>query len=405
VVTADRLLVFMACGVRNLAYGMSSVILGVYLAGLGLSATVIGGVFTAALAGGALLTVGLSSVADRLGRRKIACVSAALMAASAAGFALADQPALLAIAAAFGAANPSGKEIGPFLSVEQAILPQVVKPEKRTVTFAIYNMVASYAGALGALAVGLPGLAGLQGTVAHRSLVWAYTGLAVLLLVLYTRFSPEVEVVPGPVQLGRRAHARGSMFGLGPSRGVVFRLAALFAADAFGGGFIVQSILAYWLVLRYGVNVAGLGAIFFATNVAAALSFLAAAPLARRIGLLNTMVFTHLPSNVLLLLVPLMPDVQWAVVVLVARYLLSQLDVPTRQSYTMAIVQPEERSAAAGFTSVARNASQALAPAFTGATLAVPAAGLPFIIGGCLKIVYDVAILLVFRKFRPPEEG
>ena len=188
------------------------------------------------------------------------------------------------------------------------------------------------------------------------------------------------------------------------SRAVVAKLAALFAVDSFAGGFVVQGLVAYWFNLRFGADPAVLGLIFFGTNLFSAASFLAAVPIARRIGLLRTMVFTHLPSNVLLMLVPLMPSLEAAVAMLLARHLLSQLDVPTRQSYTMAIVAPDERSAAAGLTSVAKNAAAAIAPAFAGATLAVPSLGLPFLVAGGLKVVYDLTIYAVFRGVRPPEE-
>jgi MFS family permease len=220
----------------------------------------------------------------------------------------------------------------------------------------------------------------------------------VVLLGLFRSLSPRVEAPVG----GPRAPGRG--LGVVRSRGIVARLAGLFALDAFAGGFVVQGLMAYWFYLRYGLDTAALAGIFFGTSLLAALSFLLAAPLAQRIGLLNTMVFTHLPSNLLLLLVPFVPGPGAAVAVLLARNLLSQLDVPTRQSYTMAVVVPEERAAAAGLLAVARNAAAAVAPAFAGITLAAPALGLPFLIGGGLKIVYDLWILAVFRHVRPPEE-
>ncbi len=226
-------------------------------------------------------------------------------------------------------------------------------------------------------------------------MLWAYAGAAVILVGLFRSLSPRVEA--GPSQ------TRG--VGLRRSRGVVARLAALFALDAFAGGFVLQGLMAYWFSLRYGVDTGTLGAIFFGTNVLAAVSFLAAAPLAKRIGLLNTMVFTHLPSNVLLILVPLMPTLPLAVAMLLARHLLSQLDVPTRQSYTMAVVDPGERAAAAGVMAVARNTAAALAPGIAGPMLAVPALGLPFLAAGGLKIVYDIVILVLFRGVRPPEEA
>jgi MFS family permease len=397
-ISPDGWLLFAACGVRNFAYGFLSVVLGLYLSALGIDAATIGVIFGAALVGGAVMTIALTGVADRLGRRRVLVVGAALMAGAGAVFAVTYQVVVLLVAAVVGTISPSGKEVGPFLSVEQAILPQTTSDAHRTEVFATYNLVSSLATAVGALLVGLPALLGLAGLDAYRGLAWGYAAAAVVLLLLFARLSPAVEAgavaAPGA--------ARG--FGLQRSRGVVARLAALFAVDAFAGGFIVQGIVAYWLYLRYDLDLAALGAIFFGTNLLAALSFLAAAPLARRIGLLNTMVFTHLPSNVLLLLVPLAPSVEIAVGCLLVRHLLSQLDVPTRQSYTMAIVGPSERAAAAGVLSVSRNAAAAVAPVFAGFTLAVPALGLPFLIAGSLKIAYDLAVFAVFRQIRPPEE-
>lgn len=394
----DGWLLLATCGVRSFAYGFLSVILGLYLAALGLGAGAIGGIFTAALAGGAVMTVFLTSVADRVGRRRMLIGGALLMALAATVFALTDNWIWLTVAAILGTISPSGKEVGPFLSLEQAILPQTTSDERRTSTFAIYNLVGSVAGALGALAVGWPSVFGLEPLPGYRLLVWAYAVVSLLLLILFAALSPAVEataVTPLPRRHGLGVHR---------SRKVVAKLALLFAIDAFAGGFVVQSLVAYWFFLRYGVETQVLGPIFFGTNLFSALSFLVAVPIARRIGLLNTMVFTHLPSNVLLILVPFMPSLKLAVVVLFARHLLSQLDVPTRQSYTMAVVDPDERSAAAGITSVARNAAAALAPAFTGAVLSVPSLGLPFVLAGGLKIIYDLTIFTLFRHVRPPEE-
>jgi MFS family permease len=396
--TADGWLLFATGGVRNFAYGFLSVILALYLAALGLDANAIGVIFAAALAGGAVMTIALTAVADRLGRRRLLMVGAVLMALAGAVFALAEAPVLLAAAAVLGTISPSGKEVGPFLSIEQAILPETTSAERRTSTFAAYNLVASLAGAVGALAVGLPELLGLPALLGYRALVWGYVAGALVLLALFARLSPAVEA---PAVDAAGPPSRG---GVQRSRGIVARLAGLFALDAFAGGFIVQSLMAYWLFLRYGADPAQLGAIFFGTNLLSAVSFLAAAPLARRFGLLNTMVFTHLPSNVLLVLVPLMPSLGAAVALLLVRYLLSQLDVPTRQSYTMAIVDPAERAAAAGVLSVARNAGAALGPLVASPALVVPALGLPFIFAGGLKIIYDLAIWSVFRHVRPPEE-
>jgi MFS family permease len=393
----DGWLLFATCGVRSFAYGFLSVILGLYLDAIGLSTSAIGWIFTAALAGGAMMTILITAIADSFGRKVLLVVGSLMMALAGSAFVVSDDPILLAIAAIFGTISPSGKEVGPFLALEQAILPQTTSDRQRTVAFAAYNLVGSLAGAIGALAVGLPTYFSLTAISGYRLLIWIYVTLAILLVVLFVLLSPKVEAT-------KKAEPTIPRVGLQKSRGIVGKLAGLFALDAFAGGFIVQSIVAYWFYLRYNTDLNSLGGIFFGTNVLAALSFLAAPVIARRIGLLNTMVFTHLPSNVLLLLIPFMPNVEWAVVVLLIRHLLSQMDVPTRQSYTMAVVEADERAAAAGILSVARNAGAAIAPLFTAAILAAPTLGLPFLLAGGLKIVYDLWIFTVFRHVKPPEE-
>ncbi|HSQ13158.1 MAG TPA: MFS transporter [Candidatus Deferrimicrobium sp.] len=395
----DGWLLFASCGVRSLAYGFLSVILGLYLDAIGLSATAIGWIFTAALAGGAVMTIVITAVADSFGRKTLLIVGAVLMALAGLAFAVSDNPMVLTLAAIFGTISPSGKEVGPFLSLEQAILPQTTSDRHRTAVFSAYNLVGSFAGALGALTVSLPSLFSLTTAIAgYRFLIWGYVASALLLAGLFTLLSPEVEAP-------KRTRLSARQLVLQKSRGIVIKLAGLFALDAFAGAFIVQSIVAYWFYLRYQTDLNTLGGIFFGTNILAALSFLAAPAIARRFGLLNTMVFTHLPSNILVLLVPLMPNVDWAVAVLLLRHLLSQMDVPTRQSYTMAVVDADERAAAAGVLAVARNAGAAVAPLFTGAMLAVPTLGLPFLLAGGIKIVYDLWIFAVFRHVRPPEES
>ena len=394
----DGWLLFASCGVRSLAYGFLSVILGLYLDAIGLNATAIGWIFTAALAGGALMTILITAIADSFGRKLLLIAGAIMMALAGCVFAVSDNPILLAIAAIFGTISPSGKEVGPFLSLEQAILPQTTHDRHRTAVFSAYNLVGSFAGALGALAVSLPSFFSLTAIAGYRILVWGYVVSAVLLALLFALLSPQVEAK-------KKTESATRHVGLHKSRAVVAKLAGLFALDAFAGAFIVQSIVAYWFYLRYKTDLASLGGIFFGTNIFAALSFLAAPAIARRFGLLNTMVFTHLPSNILLLFVPLMPNVEWAVTVLLIRHLLSQMDVPTRQSYTMAVVDADERAAAAGVLSVARNAGAAIAPLFTGAILAAPALGLPFLLAGGIKIVYDIWIFTVFRHVKPPEEN
>lgn len=393
----DAWLLFATSSVRNFAYGFLSVMLGLYLSALGIEANIIGFIFTAALAGGAVMTVALAGMADRVGRRRVLLVGAALMGLAGVVFSLTNNPVLLAVAAILGTISPSGKEVGPFLSVEQATLSQTTDVEQRTGVFSAYNIASSLASALGAMFAGLPVLIGLDLLLGYRFLLWSYAAAALAMLLLFARLSSGVEAP----KAGESRHT--SRFGLHRSRGVVAKLATLFAVDAFAGGFVVQGLVAYWFHLRYGVNVETLAPVFFGTNILSAISFLAAAPVAKRIGLLNTMVFTHLPSNVLLMLVPLVPGFWPAVATLLVRNLLSQLDVPTRQSYTMAVVDADERSAAAGFTSVARNSAAAIAPAFAGATLAVPAAGLPFLLAGGLKIVYDLTLMALFRNVQPIE--
>ena len=393
----DGWLLFATCAVRSFAYGFLSVVLGLYLDAIGLDTTAIGWVFSAALAGGAIMTVVLTAIADGFGRRTLLVIGAMLMALAGLVFVATNNPVLLAVAAIFGTISPSGKEVGPFLSIEQAILPQTTGDQNRTAVFSAYNLVGSLAGALGALAVGLPSLLSLPLLTGYRLLIGGYVASAALMLLLFAMLSPAIEARTKPTEASRR-------IGVQKSRGIVAKLSALFALDAFAGGFIVQSLVAYWFFLRYKTDINALGGIFFGTNLLSAISFLAAPLIARRIGLLNTMVFTHLPSNFLLLLVPLMPNMQLAVVVLLVRHLLSQLDVPTRQSYTMAIVHSDERAASAGIMSVARNTGAAIAPLFTGAILATPSLGLPFLLAGGLKIIYDVWIFAVFRHVRPPEE-
>jgi MFS family permease len=393
----DGWLLFATCGVRSFAYGFLSVVLGLYLDAIGLTTTAIGWIFTAALAGGAVMTIVITAAADRLGRRVLLILGALLMAIAGWVFAVSNNPIFLTVAAIFGTISPSGKEVGPFLSIEQAILPQTSKDQHRTAVFSAYNLIGSLCGALGALAVGLPSLFSFPQITGYRFLVSGYVICAVVMMILFGLLSPTIEVKDRTISQTR-------MIGVQRSRSVVAKLAGLFALDAFAGGFIVQSIVAYWFYLRYKTDLNALGGIFFGTNLLAAFSFLVAPAVARRFGLLNTMVFTHLPSNILILFVPLMPNLELAVIMLLVRNSLSQLDVPTRQSYTMAVVDPDERSASAGILSVARNTGAAAAPLFTGAVLAVPSLGLPFLLAGGLKIIYDLWIFVVFRKVKPPEE-
>ncbi|MBM4296216.1 MAG: MFS transporter [Deltaproteobacteria bacterium] len=393
----DGRLLFLTCAVRSFAYGFLSVMLGLHLDAIGVSPAAIGWIFTAALGGGAVMTIVITAVADRFGRKLLLILGALLMALAGALFALSDNALLLTIAAMFGTISPSGKDVGPFLSLEQAILPQTTREEQRTAVFSAYNLVSSFTGALGALTVGLPSRFSLPALAGYRLLIWSYVGAALLLAWLFALLSPRIEAA-------QKAQPAERKVGLKKSRAMVAKLAGLFALDSFAGAFIVQSIVAYWFFLRYQTDLNALGGIFFGTNIFAALSFLAAPAIARQIGLLNTMVFTHLPSNLMLLFVPFMPNVEWAVTLLLLRHLLSQMDVPTRQSYTMAVVDADERAAAAGVLSVSRNIGAAVAPLFTGAILAAPGLGLPFLLAGGIKIIYDLWIFTVFRHVKPPEE-
>lgn len=343
------------------------------------------------------MTLVVTAVADRVGRRAMLVFGAALMAIAGAVFALSVDPFVLACAAVLGSISPSGKEVGPFLALEQAILPQTTIDRQRTAVFAAYNVVNSFCGALGALAVGIPALFSLPELPGFRWLLGLYIVCSIVMGLLFLVLSPAVETAV-------TASAPVLKVGIERSRGVVARLGGLFALDAFAGGFVVQSLVAYWFYLRYQADTELLGSIFFGANLLAALSFLAAPAIARRIGLLNTMVFTHLPSNVLLAAVPLMPSLEGAVAMFLARNLLSQMDVPTRQSYTMGVVAEGERAAAAGIFSVARNAGAALAPLFTGPMLANPPAGWLFLTAGGLKVVYDLSIFGWFRHLHPAEE-
>lgn len=400
--TRDARLLFLARAVRMFGYGALGVILVLYLAAAGLDAGLIGLLLTLTLVGDTLISLVLTTHADRIGRRRTLILGALLMAAAGAVFAGSTEFVVLLIAATLGVLSPSGSEVGPFLPIEQASLAEVTPSDRRTSNYAWYNLVGSIATATGALVTGLAvGALEASGTSqldAYRAILLGYAVLGLALLPIVLAVSPAVEVPPVDTSIARR-------FGLHRSRGIVARLAALFALDAFAGGLIMQSLLAFWLFERFGLPVPVLGAIFFGANLLAAVSALAAAGLAKRIGLINTMVFTHLPSNVLLMLVPLMPTAELAIVVLLARFSISQMDVPTRQSYTMSVVDPDERSAAAGVTGIARTTGAAISPLLAAPLFAIPGlAALPFFVAGGLKIVYDLALWRAFRSRPAPDD-
>jgi MFS family permease len=438
----DARLLFSTRIARLFAYGSLSVILVLYLARAGLNETQIGLLLTLTLVGDTIISLYIATHADRTGRRLMLLVGAGLMLFAAILFALTRDFVMLLIAATIGVISPSGNEVGPFLSIEQAALSQTVRSTERTSVFAWYNLVGSFATALGALAGGglaqLLQSAGWAPLASYRVIVVGYGVFGILLAVLFLRLSPAAEAPqaangarpgrlpvtpagpanPGPAPLSRAtnpdlqepgaaplASRIAARLGLPHSGSIILRLSSLFALDAFAGGFVIQSLVAYWFNRRFGVPPAVLGGIFFGANVLAGISALTAARVAARFGLINTMVFTHIPSNILLILVPLMPTLPLAILCLLLRFSISQMDVPTRQSYTMAVVRPEERSAAAGVTGVARTTGAAISPSLTGIFLANPSLlSLPFFLSGGLKIVYDLLLYRSFRSRRPPEE-
>ncbi len=408
----DIRLVIAARGVRTFGYGLLGVLLGVALSQRGLSPVGIGAIITVSLVGDFVGTYLIGLHADHWGRRRTLAVLAGLMALTGVVFGFVSVYPLLLIAGFCGTLGTSGSETAPFLPIEQAIVPQVVRAERRTAVFARYNLVASFSGALGALAAGLPDVlthAGIALSNGIRLMFALYCLAALTAAVLATRLSSAVEVPADTEgrteQRARRLRSR-LVPRMGRSRPVVVRLSALFSVDALAGGLVVQSLVALYFHLRFGIPLGPLGLLFFAANTLSALSFLAAVPLARRFGLLNTMVFTHLPSNALLALVALMPSFPLAAGVLLLRQLLSQMDVPTRQAYTMALVAPDERTAAASVTSLARSAGSAASPVVSGALLQGTSLtlGLPFVIAGALKSAYDLSLWRMFRRV-PLAEG
>ncbi len=397
----DGRLLFTTRILRLFAYGFLSVILALYLAQVGLSLKSIGLLLTLTLVGDMVISLWITTHADRIGRRKMLILGAMLMLFAGVVFAFTNNFILLVAAAMIGVISPSGNEIGPFLSVEQASLTQTSPGEKRTHIFAWYNMVGSFSTATGALIGGwLAHFLQRSGMSVLRSYqvdVIIYSGIGLLLAFIFSMLSPAVEA-KNTVKPEPSVDTPKTQFGLHRSKGIVVKLSALFALDAFGGGFVIQSFVAYWFFKRYGVNPAILGSIFFGANVLAGISALAAAHVAEKIGLINTMVFTHIPSNILLILVPIMPNLPLAITMLLLRFSISQMDVPTRQSYTMAVVEPDERSAASGVTAVARSVGAAISPVIAGPLLAsATLLSVPFFLSGGLKIIYD---LLLYRSFK-----
>lgn len=400
----DLITLFSTRIIRLFCYGFLSVVLALYLAEAGLTETQIGLVFTFTLAGDAGVTLWLTTSADRFGRKRVLLAGALLMMGAGLAFIFTRNIFVLIAAAIIGVISPSGNEIGPFLSVEQASLTQLISNEQRTRLFAWYNLAGSFATAVGALSGGWLAQTlqsnGWTAFASYRAILIGYAAGGFVLAILFLSLSRDVEVVPSP-----RTESTPRVLGLYRSRHVIFKLSALFSLDAFAGGLIVQSLIAFWFHVRFGVDAGVLGGIFFGANILAGISALLAVRLAARFGLINTMVFTHIPSNILLILVPLMPNLSLAIAVLLLRFSISQMDVPTRQSYTMAVVAPDERSAAAGVTGIARSVGASLSPVLTGFLFGIPVLlNAPFFFSGGLKIIYDLLLYRSFQTLKPPEE-
>ncbi len=397
----DGKLLIVTRGIRGFGYGLMSSFLLFYLTDV-LDFSDLDGyvVLSATLLGSAAFTVFVSVYADLIGRKRLLIALSLLMALSGITFAFTTNFYILVLAALVGTLSPTGAEIGSFLPMEQAILPQTVTEEKRTEAFANYNIVGYLAIAFGGLSYGLKDVLvnfGFSTLDAYRVLFLLYAGLALTVAALYTTLTSRAEMTSVRGGLSR--------YKMSPAtKKVVGRLSGLFAVDAFGGGFVLQTFILAWFATTYGVSASVVGGLAFVAGLLTTLSMYAAVWLSKRVGLLRTMVFTHIPSSIFLILIPVGGTFPLSMAFFFARQAISQMDVPTRQSYTVAIVAPEERTAAAGTTAIARNVSQAAGAPASGYIVQTVAQSAPFFIGGILKIAFDISIYFNFRKIRPPEE-
>jgi MFS family permease len=396
--SADALRVLAARGVRAFGDGFVALLLPIYLVELGFSALAIGAIVTSTLLGTALLTLWVGWIANRHSRRLLLLAAAGLMAATGAGFAVITEFWPLLVIAFFGTMNPTSGDASIFVPLEQTVLTQTIAARQRTALFARYSVIGSCTTALGVLAAALPDVVaawlGCTRSAAMQLMFGLYAVLGLVAVLLYRPLSSAVELVEeapkAPLQ---------------QSKMLVYGMAALFGMDSFGTGFLVQSLLALWLYQAFAVSITTAAAILFWSSLCSAVSYLVAVPIAARIGLINTMVFTHLPSNVFLVLIPFAPDLATAIALLLARSALSQMDVPTRASYVMAVVAPEERPAAASLTAVPKTFAWAAGSMISGYLLTLSTFGWPLVIGGVIKGVYDILLLIKFHKVRPPEEA
>lgn len=385
-------------GLRSFADGYVSLLLPVYLLNLGMSPLDVGVIATTTLLGSGALTLLVGFHAHRFEHRTLLLMAAALMAATGLGFATVTDFWPLLIIAFVGTLNPSSGDVSVFLPLEHAVLSHVVSDSERTSIFARYGLVGALVGAVGALFAGFPELLASQ---MHLDMKAALQGM----FVLYALIGISAALIYSGLPKNPATEAPRVKAPLDKSKAMVYKLAALFSLDAFSGGLILDSMIALWLYQKFQLSIAVAGTIFLWSGILAAFSYLVAVRLARRFGLVNTMVFTHLPSSVFLILVPFMPTLGWAIAMLLARSALSQMDVPTRNSYVMAIVPPEERPAAASMTSVPRSLASSAGPALAGYLLTVSSFGLPLVVAGSLKILYDLLLLRTCRHVRPPEEA
>lgn len=402
--TKDGKLIISARIVRTFSYGFLSIILAIYLNLIGFNEILIGFILSVTLTNSIIFNLFSSFFADRIGRKKVLIVYSALMAASGSIFLLTDNYIALIIAAFIGTINITGSETGAFLSIEQAILPQTINnPKKRNTIFALYNVVGTFAMSAGILLSALPQIIQEKyqfSTIdSFKPLFLIYIGAGIIVVIIYFFLSKKIEVTR--INVSKKAFSSN----LSPkSKKIIVKLSSLFALDSFAGGFVIQSIVAFWFFTKFGVDLTTLSLIFSVAGVFTAISFFFAAKIANRIGLINTMVFTHIPSNILLILVSIAPTFYVAVSLYLARMGLSQMDVPTRQAYIVSVVEENERTAAAGITNTSRNIAQSISPSITGAIIHSLWFSAPFVIGGLLKIVYDIGIFVNFRKIKPDDE-
>jgi MFS family permease len=395
--STDAIRILAARGVRAFGDGFVALLLPIYLFDLGFSALAIGAIVCGTLVGTALLTLWVGIIANRHSLRRLLLAASLLMAVTGIGFAATTAFWPLLAIAFVGTMNPTSGDASVFLPLEQTVLTQTVEPRRRTALFARYSLIGSVAGALGVLAAAAPDLAvnwaGCTRATVTQLMFGLYGMLGIVALLLYRPLSPAVE---GTFEV---SHAP-----LHQSRQLVYRMAALFGMDSFGTGFLVQSLLALWLYQTFAISVTTAASILFWSGICSAISYLVAVPIAARIGLINTMVFTHLPSNIMLILIPFAPDLATAISLLLARSALSQMDVPTRSSYVMAVVTPEERPAAASITAVPKTFAWATGSMISGYLLTLSTFGWPLLIAGAVKGTYDILLLIKFQKVRPPEE-